>query len=271
MISFKSIINFFSINGFLVSLTYIKYLFIKLLQINIYFKFLITYLTFVFRNYFIIFFITKSSAHKEKINTKLPPPKEEYKGEFHVNLLTATFIETITFHLGKLLVNSSTNVFWDLVYFIPVSFIFEVIFDFFHYWTHYIAHRYKTLYTFIHKKHHKFPNPIAITTFYQEPIDLFLTNSFPTLMSLFLTTFMFNISPFSLALFLTYKNFIEICGHTGYVSYPTPSFPQFIWLPKLLGIELYTESHDYHHSLNNCNYSKRFALWDRVFGTFFIK
>jgi sterol desaturase/sphingolipid hydroxylase (fatty acid hydroxylase superfamily) len=39
-------------------------------------------------------------------------------------------------------------------------------------------------------------------------------------------------------------------------------------LPKWLNIELYCEDHDIHHSVNNCNYSKRFSLWDKVFGTF---
>ena len=48
---------------------------------------------------------------------------------------------------------------------------------------------------------------------------------------------------------------------------PTSSFPQCIWLPRLFNIELYTEDHDLHHSRNNCNYSKRFSLWDKIFKT----
>lgn len=61
--------------------------------------------------------------------------------------------------------------------------------------------------------------------------------------------------------------FIEISGHIGKRMHPTSSFSQFIWLPKFFNIELYTEDHDLHHSHNNCNYSKRFSLWDKVFGT----
>ena len=33
-------------------------------------------------------------------------------------------------------------------------------------------------------------------------------------------------------------------------------------------MELYVEDHDLHHLKGNCNFSKRFSLWDRVFGTF---
>lgn len=67
---------------------------------------------------------------------------------------------------------------------------------------------------------------------------------------------------------VVYKNFIEISGHSGKILYPTTSFPQFMWLPKWLNIELYCEDHDNHHFINNCNYSKRFSLWDKVFNTY---
>ena len=69
-------------------------------------------------------------------------------------------------------------------------------------------------------------------------------------------------------LIITYKLFIEISGHIGKKIYPTSCFSQFMWLPKLLEIELYTEDHDLHHSMNNCNYSKRFSFWDKLFGTY---
>jgi sterol desaturase/sphingolipid hydroxylase (fatty acid hydroxylase superfamily) len=113
--------------------------------------------------------------------------------------------------------------------------------------------------------HHTFPHPIAINAFYQDPIDLLITNSLPTYVALSLIP---SISYFEWNVMLIYKNFIEIAGHSGKKSYPISSFPQFIWLPKWLGMELYTEDHDLHHSLNNCNYSKRFSLWDKAFGTY---
>jgi sterol desaturase/sphingolipid hydroxylase (fatty acid hydroxylase superfamily) len=65
-----------------------------------------------------------------------------------------------------------------------------------------------------------------------------------------------------------YKTAVEIAGHTGKKSYPTSSFPQFPWITKSLNIELYTEDHDSHHRFFKYNYSKRFSLWDKVFGTY---
>jgi len=35
------------------------------------------------------------------------------------------------------------------------------------------------------------------------------------------------------------------------------SFTQFIWLPKYLGIEMYSEDHALHHTDPNCNYAKK--------------
>jgi sterol desaturase/sphingolipid hydroxylase (fatty acid hydroxylase superfamily) len=68
-----------------------------------------------------------------------------------------------------------------------------------------------------------------------------------------------------LTVYLTYQ---EIAGHLGKAMYPTSSFAQCIWLPRLLGIQLYTEDHDLHHLRLNCNYSKRFSIWDRLFRTY---
>jgi len=76
------------------------------------------------------------------------------------------------------------------------------------------------------------------------------------------------ISLFQFHLFLVYKTFIEISGHSGKKLYPRGSFPQFIWLPKFFSISLFTEDHHLHHDKSNCNYSKRFSLWDKVFGTY---
>jgi sterol desaturase/sphingolipid hydroxylase (fatty acid hydroxylase superfamily) len=117
----------------------------------------------------------------------------------------------------------------------------------------------------MHKKHHKFKHPIAITTFYQDPLDLLITNSIPTTLSVLLTPQMTYVMFHCI---IVYKNFIEISGHSGKKLYPASSFSQFMWLPKWFHIELYIEDHDNHHSLNNCNYSKRFSLWDKVFHTY---
>lgn len=146
------------------------------------------------------------------------------------------------------------------------AFIFEIIFDFFHYWSHRLVHSNGTLYKYLHKKHHKFIHPSSITTFYQDPMDLVLTNVIPTMITLCIIP---KITYFQFTMIMLYKIFIEISGHVGKQLKPISSFSQCMWVPKYLNIELYAEDHDLHHSKNNCNYSKRFSLWDKVFGTFY--
>ena len=68
-------------------------------------------------------------------------------------------------------------------------------------------------------------------------------------------------------LLLAYKVFVEVAGHTGKLSRAT-SFPVCPLLPQNLGMALVTADHDLHHTSSHCNFSKRFILWDRVFGTY---
>lgn len=254
--SAASFVNFFLLNCCL--------LLIGLFQF--YFQSEYTFFTFLARNYVLLQFIEYGTRNKTAINTslsKIPLPTEAYKYEFHVNVITTTAVETLT-HLFIIDTEFSQTVSADIIYFIPVSFVFELLFDFFHYFAHRLLHS-KHLYKFIHKKHHKFPHPIAITAFYQEPLDLVITNSVPTALTLFLFPY---VSSNQFVFLTVYKKFVEISGHTGKISKPSCSFPQFIWLPKMLHIELYTEDHDLHHSLNNCNYAKRFSMWDKLFNTY---
>jgi sterol desaturase/sphingolipid hydroxylase (fatty acid hydroxylase superfamily) len=235
----------------------VQYLSISYISdLNYLVNFFYIFFIFIFRNYTLLQFIDYGTKNKPKINNNISEiPLEEYKHEFHFNVITTTTVETIThiFIRTKVInIYFSRNIYYELIYFIPISFLFEVIFDFFHYFTHRLLHN-KYLYKFLHKKHHKFKHPTAITTFYQDPIDLIITNSVPTVLSILM---MPNLTYLMFHFIIVYKNFIEISGHSGKKMYPISSFSQFIWLPKALNIELYCEDHDNHHSLNNCNYSK---------------
>jgi sterol desaturase/sphingolipid hydroxylase (fatty acid hydroxylase superfamily) len=278
MISKNSLKNFIIVNGFLFLLGYYQYQFMiyaeNIYHSHLFFKFLFTLFVFVTRNYMLLNFIDYGTKNKPNISIDYENiPKEEYKYEFHINVITTTTLETITYLFVKQYQFQNVNfytsisnhiIYNDLVSFIPYSFMFEIVFDFFHYTTHRLLHN-KHLYKYVHKKHHKFNHPISIITFYQDPLDLTITNSIPTILTILLFR---KISHLQFNVILVYKNFIEISGHTGKIVYPACSFSQFIWLPKVLHIELYTDDHDLHHSLNNCNYSKRFSLWDKVFGTY---
>lgn len=262
----KRITNFLFVNGAIIFMSMLQHAFVSKYEYEMP---LVVFPAFIARNYALLYMIEYGTKNKPQISDKdnTGKPEESYKNEFHVNVITSTAVESIThFFIMKYTVYPATesNIIYDMLSFIPHSFFYEIVFDFFHYLGHRMLHH-KFVYKFLHKKHHKFQHPIAITTFYQDPVDLFLTNSIPTFMA-------FAICPpaswFQFHMILIYKSFIEISGHTGKLSYPTSSFPQCIWLPKYLGIELYTEDHDLHHSANNGNYAKRFSLWDKVFGTY---
>jgi len=97
-------------------------------------------------------------------------------------------------------------------------------------------------------------------------MDSIMTVSIPTVLAIYLTPY--NFSLFEYVMLSVYKQYTELAGHSGKKLSPSSSFPQCVWLPKILNIELYSEDHNMHHNLNNCNYSKRFSLWDKIFGTY---
>ena len=267
MISSNSLNHFLSINLTLLCFGSFQYYIIRQLfqQYSMMYQFLCIFILFLSRNYAMLNTIDYMTKTKPRINAALPV--ENYYREFDVNVFSNTAVETVTYlfvqtYMSDLFVAISIN---DIIWFIPISFWYEVVFDFFHYWAHRISHTQPFLYKHFHKSHHTFLHPTSIITYYQHPIDIIISNSIPTVLTLIIVP---RISMYEFNLILLYKTYIEICGHTGKQTYPTSCFCQFIWLPRLLGIQLYSEDHDLHHSLFHCNYSKRFALWDQVFGTY---
>jgi sterol desaturase/sphingolipid hydroxylase (fatty acid hydroxylase superfamily) len=244
----------------------------QIIPLNIFYKLPLYQIILLARNYTLLSIINFGLKNKQNITENMEPLKEEYYGEFLMNFIRATFIEVLTLLFVQnfyfTFPISDFNLLYEFLWFIPLSFMFEIVFDFFHYWTHRIAHSNKLLYKYLHKKHHKFSHPTAIITYYQEPLDLIITNSIPVILTLCIIP---KITYFQYSMILMYKTYIEISGHVGKKLYPTSSFTQFMWLPKLFNIELYAEDHDIHHSKNNCNYSKRFSLWDKVFGTYYSR
>ena len=277
IISVNSLKIFLSLNSFLLFSGWLQY---ELLQLSND-SFITNYGLFVLRNYFLLYFIdltTRSKRETDKnnkllISPFLSQPEYTYNYELHWHVCQSTLVEAIThkynqqtFFTNSIRENIDINSSY-IAYFIPISLLFEIIFDFFHYSSHRLLHN-GYLYKYIHKKHHKFKHPIAIATFYQEPLDIFLTNSVPTIITLCLIRSATNIPYLQYNWITIYKTFVEISGHTGKELSPSCSFSQCIWLVKGLNIELYAEDHELHHLLNNCNYGKRFSLWDKVFGTF---
>jgi lathosterol oxidase len=248
--------------------------YIGLISLNIFspiIKFIMTFFIFLIRNFLFLYLINNAIKDKKNVSDRRKEPKENYKGEFVKNVITSTFMDAVTIMFAKQYILFDTRnisgYFYDLIMFIPLSFVFELVFDFFHYWAHRCAHS-KYFYAYLHKQHHKYHDVSPIITFYQDPVDVFLSNTIPVLITLYLMSqfSLLSVSFFGYAIMSIYKVSVEIYGHSG--KYTPPEFVQCIWLPKYLDIVLTSENHSHHHMFNNCNYSKRFSLWDKLFGTF---
>lgn len=151
----------------------------------------------------------------------------------------------------------------ELVFFIPYSLVFEICFDFFHYWTHRLFHNIPYLYKKIHYIHHSSEELNIYTTFQHHVLDVLFTNVMPVMV----ITILLQPTIFFLNIWFVYKIIEEMFGHMN-ISSRASCFTQCIWLPRLLGIELYIDDHTTHHRVSKKNFGKRFSLWDKVFGTF---
>lgn len=272
MISFRSIQNFILVNSLIVATSLFNFTF-TLPSGNLINDFFTQYPVSLIENYIMLNFIQYRTSNKKQIMREKREmieniPKERFYKEFDLFVLSTTMVDSITQVIIKnyLLTDfTSSLIAYDFVEFIFISFAFEITFDFFHYFMHFYLHKNPFLYRNVHKIHHKWAYPMPILTFYNHPFDYFLTNSIPTFLTLYI--FPVNITYFQFILIHSYKTLLEIGGHSGKIV-NSNSFTQCIWLPRLLNVHLKTEDHDLHHSLNNCNYAKRFTLWDKVFGTY---
>jgi len=181
-----------------------------------------------------------------------------------VNYVKTTAVNSATYYLIiNNLSSEKIHMSKDILYFIPKSFIFELILDFGHYWAHRIVHMSPILYRIVHKKHH-IHNLIDVNTSYSHNAsDYLITNMLPMLLS----SYLIPMSKYQFTIQFVYKSLVEIGGHSGKIQ-KTSSFPQCIWIPRFLGIELTNKDHNQHHINHLSNFSKRFSLWDKLFGTY---
>lgn len=253
MISSSSARVFIVLNGALVVVSYAYY---YISQTNFLLRLLFT----IFRNVLMIKTFDYALSDKLPINKNYIHPE----GEFTYYILQASFLESATTYCVTPL-NVTPNSLIVAAAFLPMSFAFEIIFDFFFYWSHRLLH---TAHIPWHKDHHTYIHLKPVLAFYHNWLDIILTISLPFILTGKIVQAVYPLSAFEISLLTTYKIFVEIAGHTGRVSEPASSFTQFIWLPKLLNIELYTEDHNLHHTDPEFNFAKRFSLWDKAFGTY---
>jgi len=253
MVSNRSIRIYLTLNGALVATSYLYYLAMQTNLVGL------TAATFI-RNIIMAKVLEYISKAKPHANTDYVYPQ----GEFILYTIQASAIESITTYLTVPL-NNNPNYGIVVIAFIPMSFAFDIIFDFFFYWGHRALHYNHSPW---HKIHHTHIHLKPSLTFYQDFMDIILTIALPFLAAAHIIQMVYPLCSFEIALLVTYKIFIELAGHSGRISNPSASFPQCIWLPKALNIELYSEDHNLHHRSPMYNFSKQFSLWDKVFGTF---
>ena len=253
-------------NGLILGMTFLQYMLMECPAATM-FGFI------MFRNALMCSGIEHFTRHRSYANQNYKEPRESYPGEFAVYLIQGSALELVTSvcivqtGIGHYNHPSWMDIGYDIITFVPKSLLIEIVFDFFHYWAHRAMHVNATLYK-LHRTHHKHHCVRPILAFYQNVVDLILSNSIPFMLAVLLSNAVgLTISPLQLVMLYNYKIFIEIAGHSNKTSYPTCSFPQCIWIPRCLGIELCSDDHNLHHSKVQCNYAKRFSLWDKVFGT----
>jgi sterol desaturase/sphingolipid hydroxylase (fatty acid hydroxylase superfamily) len=270
-ISPKSLRTFVNVNGTLITISVIKYIiYVCVNSSNTFKNFIIMYFTYICRNYGMLYLLTNATKHKPYLSIGNAQNESNTQLKSHIYLFSTTFFDSLinVFIYNQLIEQSFSviNILYSILYFIPMSFGFEVILDFFHYWSHRMLHLNKTLYKKTHKTHHQHANPIFINAYYFSPVDLILSISIPMMLTIIILPY--KLTVFEFFMISVYKQYTELAGHSGKMLAPASSFPQCIWLPRLLNIELYAEDHNSHHKLNKCNFAKRFSLWDKVFGTY---
>jgi sterol desaturase/sphingolipid hydroxylase (fatty acid hydroxylase superfamily) len=253
MISTNSIRVYITLNAALVGLSYLYYFALQSGLLN-----LIAFTG--IRNIILTKAIESSTSVKPFANNNHIEPRGEY---IYYILQTSALEAVATYVIVPL--NTNPNYYSVALAYIPMSFLFMVIFDLFFYGVHRFLHKTHSIW---HKQHHENIHLKPALTFYQDSIDIILSIVIPFIITTNIVQIFYPLSSFELALLATYKSFIEISGHSGRVSNPSCCFPQFIWLPKLLGIEQYSEDHALHHTNPNVNFSKQFTLWDKAFGTY---
>lgn len=195
-------------------------------------------------------------------------------------LLISSIISSCFITLSKyyLLINISTKLnlyeyIGYLIFNIPIVFIYEIIYDFFFYIIHYILHKNTFLYKNIHKQHHEHCNINPYYTFITHPLETLFSMEIPSLISIMLINYFYKLNFFTFIYIFFYRNLLEIYGHMGegydidYFNYYSYINIYYILVSKL-SISITHYDHLLHHKILNNNFSKRFILYDKIFGTY---
>lgn len=123
--------------------------------------------------------------------------------------------------------------------------IFTLIEEVLFFYAHWAFHH-RSIYKYIHKKHHEWTAPIAFEAVYAHPIEHLISNLMPASVG----PLLFNSHVLVTLFYFSLITFVTVCHHSGYHLPLLPS-PQ---------------AHDFHHMTFNQNYGA-LGIFDYIHGT----
>ena len=102
---------------------------------------------------------------------------------------------------------------WDSTHYslfniVIILLIEEIMF----FYLHFIFHKNKFLYNKVHRKHHEWVNPVAISALYAHPLEIILCNYMPLMLGFFLTKFNF----YCVLIMISVGTINALYVHSGY-------------------------------------------------------
>jgi len=206
-----------------------------------------------------LFFIFVEKAgwfHKYKLNPK-PTSSEEYWHCFLGLLLNFGLVIPVL-NISGWPVLKQIGLSWKNEFPSLPMFLFHIVLclfleDFGHYCLHRCLHI-RSLYPLIHKVHHEYPAPFAMSATYAHPIEtmiLGLATFYPAVVVPDFHLFTFYVW----VLLRSFDANVEHCGYDVTRNFRTAFYGG-------------TAFHDKHHTSFNYNFASRFTYLDRLFGTY---
>lgn len=176
--------------------------------------------------------------------------KDNFVGHLIVTPLAAYFGFPLFQSFGMTVSGSLPSAFTIVRDFVVCTAINDTLF----YWVHRALHH-KSVYKYIHKKHHEVKTPIGIFSKHAHTVEDIFANTIPVILG----PFLLGTHCYFFWFWLCVRLLDAVDAHSGY-NFPYNPFHMF---PFQGGAEW----HDFHHSHNNGCFCSSTKFWDWIAGT----